>query len=249
MRKPENFRILPAGESCIFVDFGSMVNLEINGRVQALKKKIETEQLTGIREVVPTYRSLAIYFDPILLDLEKFIKRLEDIIPGTVSLQNETARTVVIPVCYGGEFGPDLERVASLKGLTCEEVIRRHSSRDYYCYMLGFTPGFPYLGGMDESISAPRLESPREVIPAGSVGIAGTQTGIYPISSPGGWQLIGRTPLTLFDPHREPPILLEAGIWIRFRPVSEEAYRHISEKANSENWELTVLEGDTTDGV
>lgn len=242
MEKPEDFRILPAGESCIFVDFGSMVNLEINGRVQALKKKIETEQLPGIREVVPTYRSLAIYFDPILLDLEKFIKRLEEIIPDTASLRNETARTVVIPVCYGGEFGPDLERVASLKGLTCEEVIRRHSSRDYYCYMLGFTPGFPYLGGMDESISAPRLESPREIIPAGSVGIAGTQTGIYPISSPGGWQLIGRTPLILFDPHREPPILLESGIWIRFRPVSEEEYRQILEKTNSGNQDKETKE-------
>ncbi len=219
-----------------------MINLEINSRVQALKKEIETKQLTGIREVVPTYRSLAIYFDPILLDLEKLINTLKDIIPSIASIQNETTRTVVIPVCYGGEFGPDLEKVASLKGLTCEEVIQKHSSRNYYCYMLGFTPGFPYLGGMDESISAPRLERPREIIPAGSVGIAGTQTGIYPINSPGGWQIIGRTPLMLFDPHREPPILLESGIWIRFRPVSEEAYRQISEKVNSGNWNMEILE-------
>lgn len=237
------FRILPGGDSCIIVDFGSVISLEVNAKVQALKNELESKHFQNIRELVPTYRSLTIYFDPLFMDLEKFIARLNKIIPNMGPPDKDSCRTAMIPVCYGGEFGPDLGKVASRNGLTCDDVIRIHSSKGYYCYMLGFTPGFPYLGGMDESISAPRLETPREIIPAGSVGIAGEQTGIYPIASPGGWQLIGRTPLKLFDPHRDIPVLLEAGIWIRFQPISEEEYGLITEKINSGNWELTILEG------
>lgn len=140
-----------------------------------------------------------------------------------------TPRLVEIPVCYGGEFGPDLEYVAAFNGLTTEEVIHIHSSGDYLVYMIGFAPGFPYIGGMSEKIATPRRETPRLKIPSGSVGIAGKQTGVYPIETPGGWQLIGRTPLKLFRPDEEPPSLLMAGDKIKFVPISYNDYKEMEE--------------------
>lgn len=237
----EQAKILPAGDSCLFVDFGSSIALDINGKVQDLRVKLEKRPFPGVRELVPTYRSMAIYFDPSELDLDRFMGELEALLPHVETPDRSSVRKVTIPVCYGGQFGPDLENVASLHGITSDEVIRIHSTGEYYCYMLGFTPGFPYLGGMDKSIAAPRLESPREVIPAGSVGIAGTQTGIYPIESPGGWQLIGRTPLKLFDAGRTPPILLEAGIWITFSPIAETEFERISCQVSSGTWDMASI--------
>jgi KipI family sensor histidine kinase inhibitor len=239
----EQAKILPAGDSCLFVDFGSSIALDINGKVQDLRVKLEKRSFPGVREMVPTYRSLAIYFDPSELDLERFTEELEALLLHVKTPERSSVRKVTIPVCYGGTFGPDLENVASLNGITSEEVIRIHSTGEYYCYMLGFTPGFPYRGGMDKSIAAPRLESPREVIPAGSVGIAGTQTGVYPIESPGGWQLIGRTPLRLFDAERTPPILLEAGIWITFSPITETEFERISRQVSSGTWDMASIQG------
>ena len=136
----------------------------------------------------------------------------------------------MIPVCYDGEFAPDMEDVCAHTGLQREQVIRLHTSRDYLIYMLGFLPGFPYLGGMDERIEAPRLETPRTLIPAGAVGIGGKQTGIYPLASPGGWRLIGRTPIKVYDPDREEPILYKSGDYIRFYPITEEEYKDIAQK-------------------
>ena len=135
-----------------------------------------------------------------------------------------------IPVCYGGEYGPDLDFVAKYNRLTPEEVVRLHTSAEYLIYMLGFTPGFSYMGGMDERIATPRLESPRVLIHAGSVGIAGKQTGLYPLDSPGGWQLIGRTPVRLYDAHRDNPILLDAGLHVKFVPIDEAEFKRIVQR-------------------
>jgi inhibitor of KinA len=150
--------------------------------------------------------------------------RLERIIKEIAAAAAPPARTVDIPVCYGGEFGPDLAEVAARNGLSAEEVIRIHASAEYLVYMIGFAPGFPYLGGMSGRIAAPRRSTPRLAIPAGSVGIAGEQTGVYPLETPGGWQLIGRTPIALFLPVRSPPSLLRAGDKVRFRPISRMEY-------------------------
>ncbi len=231
-------RLLPAGESCVVVDFGEHIDYDINRKVQALRKALEEGAFPGIRELVPTYRSLAIYLDPLKENPRDLQRKIEELL---VSLEKEPLRSsqaVDIPVCYGGNYGPDLSFVASSHDLSEEEVIRRHSGREYYCYMLGFTPGFPYLGGMDPSLATPRLSKPRQIIPAGSVGIADRQTGIYPIESPGGWQLIGRTPLTLFDPGKNPPTLLDAGLWIRFVPISSEEYENIARQVTSGTYVL-----------
>jgi len=231
-------RLLPAGESCVVVDFGEHIDYDINRKVQALRKALEEIAFPWIRELVPTYRSLAIYLDPLRENPRNLQQKIEGIL---LSLEKDTLRSslaVDIPVCYGENYGPDLSFVASSNDLSEEEVVRRHSGREYYCYMLGFTPGFPYLGGMDPSLATPRLSKPRQIIPAGSVGIADRQTGIYPIESPGGWQLIGRTPLTLFDPGKNPPTLLDAGLWIRFVPVSPEEYENIARQVASGNYVL-----------
>lgn len=234
-------RILHAGDNCLVVEFGRMISLDINARVQELRRALEAKNNRAIRELVPTYRSLAVYFDPLLPDADTLLRTLGELASETVGDAASGGSVVVIPVCYGGEFGPDIANVAEHNGLTPEEVISLHSGRDYYCYMLGFTPGFSYLGGMDEGIATPRLQNPRTVIPAGSVGIAGKQTGIYPIDSPGGWQLIGRTPLKMFDPEAARPTLMEAGLWTRFSPVSEEEYRKIQAQVSRGEYEPVIL--------
>ena len=160
-----------------------------------------------------------------------------------VSVKDNEKLITEIPVCYGGVFGPDIENVAKLAGLTVEEVIKIHSQEDYLIYMLGFLPGFTYLGGLDERIHTPRLANPRIKIPAGSVGIGGSQTGIYPLDSPGGWQLIGKTPVKTYDPLREPPILFEAGQYIRFVPVTEDEYYKIEDKISKGQYQYSIYKG------
>lgn len=233
-------RVLHAGESCLVIEFGSVIDPEVNACVQALRKKIEAAPFRGFIETVPTYRSLAVCFDPLLAP-EDLKSRLIAMTGEAGSEGTEGDQVVVVPVCYEGDFAPDLARVAEHAGLSEDEVIRRHSSVDCYCYMLGFTPGFSYLGGMDPSLATPRLAEPREKIPAGSVGIAGKQTGIYPIDSPGGWNLIGQTPLRLFDPNRPVPIFLNAGMWVRFQPISPEDFREIAQAAAEPDWQPEIV--------
>lgn len=232
-----------AGDSAVVIEFGDSIDMKINARVQQLRRYIETSHLYGIIELVPTYRSLAIYFDPLAVgDIGLFFEKLKSMAQRTKGEVSKGGLVIVIPVCYGGEFGPDMENVASHTGISEEEIIRRHTAPDYYCYMLGFTPGFSYLGGMDESLATPRLKEPRKVIPAGSVGIAGKQTGIYPIDSPGGWQLIGRTPLRLFDPQGEQPFLIDAGMWVRFKGIGKEEYDEIASQVASRTYKPEILQ-------
>lgn len=225
----ENVRFLPCGDQAVTVEWGSTIDEHINRQVHAFARKVEALSHPAITEVVPTYRSATVHYRPEVLSYEELKHLLAPLAQGSAE-EAEELPVVEIPVCYGGEYGPDLLEVAQRCSLTPEEVIARHTAPTYRIYMLGFTPGFPYLGGMDPSIAAPRRKEPRIHIPAGSVGIAGEQTGVYPIVSPGGWQLIGRTPLRLFDPQKEQPILLSAGAGIRFVPIDEEAFRKMEEK-------------------
>jgi len=231
-------RILDAGDSCLVVEFGSAVDRELNAKVQSLKAALASKPVGGIVELVPTYRSLAVYYDPTRIDRATLKDLLEERAADLGTGGREGGRVVAIPVCYGGAYGPDLDNVCTHTKLSPEEVIARHTGRDTYCFMLGFTPGFAYLGGMDETLATPRLENPRAVIPAGSVGIAGKQTGIYPIDSPGGWQLIGQTPLSIFDPLRKPPTLIEAGDWVRFEAVDEAGFLAIKAEARAGTYTL-----------
>jgi len=226
--------ILPVGESAIVIEFGKTISPAIHRKVRALARYLDSYPFPGMVEYVAAYTSITVFYDPVIIKnrndnqekadnqlsytivsglIEECMSKLDDSFGGQ-------ARIVEIPVCYGGDFGPDIEYVAEYNKLTVNEVIDIHSSGQYLVYMIGFAPGFPYVGGMSERISTPRRQSPRMSIPAGTVGIAGMQTGVYPIVTPGGWQLIGRTPLALFRPNEQPPSLLQSGDIVRFCPIS-----------------------------
>jgi KipI family sensor histidine kinase inhibitor len=224
-------RFLLAGDLGLLVELGDKIDPEINKKVREIFIALEKFPVDGITEVVPTYRSILISYDPLKTSpdrLRKEILALEKR-PGDMSIL--PPETVEVPVLYGGEYGPDIGFVAEHNKLTPEEVIEIHTSGTYLIYMLGFTPGFPFLGGLSERLFTPRLKTPRAVVPAGSVGIAVNQTGIYPIDSPGGWQLIGRTPTKLYDPKRENPILLKAGNYLRFKRITEMEYQEILKRS------------------
>ncbi len=202
------------GEAALLVELGDEIDEALNARVHALA--LAVEEIAGVLETVPAYASLLVEFDPILLGTDSLRDRIVQLAAANTTSYPAAPRVVEIPTHYGGEFGPDLEFVARHNNLMPEDVIHLHTSRPFRVFMLGFTPGFPYLGPLPEQIAAPRLETPRARIPAGSVGIAGRQTGIYPSESPGGWRLIGRTDVRLFDPAQNPPTLLRSGDYVRF---------------------------------
>jgi inhibitor of KinA len=233
-------RYLVAGESALVVEFGEAIDPAINRRVRELFLAIEAARVPGVRDLVPTYRSLLVSYDPRQTTFDSLRARLAEVGDHVAALALPPPRVVEIPTTYGGSFGPDIGFVAEHNGLTESEVVAVHSDRDYLVYMMGFSPGFTYLGGMSDRIATPRLKTPRTAIPAGSVGIAQQQTGIYPVESPGGWQLIGRTPVSLFDPARVPPVVVEAGDFIRFVPVSPDEYATIERDITAGAWSLTV---------
>lgn len=216
------------GDTSVAIIFGNEISSDINIKIRAFDEALAEEQIDGVYETVPTYCTLTIHYAPEKIRYEELRIRLEELLHVAHKAQKMNTIVMEIPVLYGGEYGPDLSYVAQYHHLSEEEVIKRHCSAEYLIYMLGFTPGFSYMGGMDESIATPRLKTPRVLIPAGSVGIAGKQTGIYPIDSPGGWQLIGRTPVKLYDAQRDTPILLDAGLHVRFIPINEKEYQRIS---------------------
>lgn len=215
-----DFRIVPAGDSALIVEFEERIDAAINARAVTLAELIQRAGLGGVRDVVPTYRSVAIYFDPLHTDLDALSNRVEREAARPSAEAAQAGEPIRIPVCYGGPFGSDLDEIARFAGLTQADVIALHSAPVYRVFMLGFVPGFAYLGTVDPRIAAPRRSTPRLKVPVGSVGIAGAQTGIYPSETPGGWQLVGRTPLKPFDLARADPFLLKAGDAVRFYPIS-----------------------------
>ena len=221
-------RFLLTGDTSLCVEFGNEISTDINKQIRAFNIALANSNIPGIVETVPTYRSLMIHYDPGVILYAPLVKKLKGLLGQLDSIEIPPSPVLEIPVLYGGEEGPDLEFVAKHNGKTPEEVIKIHTSTEYLIYMLGFTPGFTYLGGMNDEIATPRLTTPRVKIPAGSVGIAGTQTGVYPIDSPGGWQLIGRTPVRMYDPDRETPILPEAGQYIKFYAIDKAEYDRIA---------------------
>lgn len=225
-------RILTASDCALCVEFGTVFSKDIHDQVRAFTLAAEAAHIPGVVELVPTYRSVLVHYRPEVIGYARLFERLTKLLNDLKPTALPPAGERRVPVLYGGEFGPDLPHVAALHGLTEAEVVALHTAPSYLVYMLGFLPGFCYLGGLDERLRTPRLTAPRISIPAGSVGIAGAQTGVYPLPSPGGWQLIGRTPLRLYDPHREKPILLEAGMRLRFYPIDRMEY----DRLRRENW-------------
>ncbi len=209
-------RIVALGDSSILIQLGEEIDLAVNRRVHALAGLIDTSAIGGVIETVPAYATLLVHYDPLVLSLTQVKNILREKLTQIQENESRKSRRVEVPVRYGGALGPDLESVASQLDLGVEDVIRIHSEKTYTVYMMGFTPGYPYMGKLDDVLSMPRLETPRTHVPAGTVAIAGSQTGIYSIESPGGWNLIGWTPLKLFDPKSETPFLFAPGDEVKF---------------------------------
>lgn len=225
-------KIFIVSDTAYCVEFGNEISEELGGKVSSFTKLLDESKAPAIIEIVPSYRSVMVEYDPMIADgeaMSAYLSELSDKVGGS---ESHSGRTVEIPVCYGGVYGPDLSEVASETGFTEQEVIDIHSGGSYPVYMMGFTPGFPYLGGMDKRIAAPRLKTPRTAILPGTVGIAGEQTGVYPLATPGGWRLIGRTPLKLFDKTNKDPFLLSAGDVVKFVPIDEATYFEMGGEKN-----------------
>lgn len=221
---------LQNGDTAITVCFENEISKEVNGFVTSFTCAVEQKGIKGVIELIPAFNSVTVLYDSTVTSAGTLKIKLERIIKKLGNSQQSSAVLYKIPVCYEEEFSPDMKNVEAHTGLTREKIIEIHSSTDYLIYMLGFLPGFAYLGEMDKRLATPRLDSPRVEISRGAVGIGGEQTGIYPVASPGGWQLIGRTPVLVYDRERENPILYKSGDYIRFVPISRNEYFEI-EKA------------------
>ncbi|MDF1585185.1 5-oxoprolinase subunit PxpB [Marinimicrococcus flavescens] len=223
-------RILHAGDAAFVIELGETVDPAINDRILALDARLREAALPGVTELVPTYRSLLVHFDPDAVDGLELLGRLRGLDlehPG----EAPAGRAWTVPVCYGGEHGVDLEEVAERHGLTVEEAVRLHAGGTYRVYMIGFAPGFAYLGGLDQRLHTPRRVNPRLKTPAGSVSVGGIQAAISSVEAPSGWHLLGQTPVRAFDPGREPPFLFAAGDTVRFRPIDAAEFAALAARA------------------
>lgn len=233
----QEIRFLPAGDCAMTVEFGNAVDIGMNQKVHALAAKIREKQMTGVTELLPTFRSLMIYYNSCETSFEIIKKEIESYGNIQENAENSKKKILKIPCCYGARFGCDLADMERHTGLDRDEIIKIHSSTDYRIYMMGFLPGFVYLGGLDKRLEMPRLKTPRVKIERGAVGIGGNQTGVYPLASPGGWRLMGATPVDLYDPGREEPVFCRAGEYIRFVPITIGEYydiRHLIVKGSYE---------------
>lgn len=228
-----NFVIMPLGDLAVRISFGDKINEGTNGRIRQFINKLEKAKVSGVVEWVPAYTSVTIYYEPDRISYVALCKELEKVHHSSVQFHQDKPVVFEIPVCYGGEMGPDLAYVAEYLRLSEQEIIKLHANREYRIYMMGFMPGFPYLGGLPDKIAVPRLENPRKSVLPGSVGIGGNQTGIYPAEVPSGWRIIGVTPVSLFEPIKEEPFLLSAGNYIKFLPIDMEQFFKIKKLGES----------------
>lgn len=220
-------RFLPTGDLALSVELGDDISVDVNTRVRALEFLIGQKALPGVVETVPSYRALLVYYDPGVVGYDALCEALAALAEQASATAMPPAREVELPCCYGGELGPDLEGAARRLDLSLDELVRLHAGAEYLVYFIGFTPGLPYMTGAPERLTIPRLDTPRVKVPAGSVGIGGTQCCVYPVESPGGFWLLGRTPLRLYDPGRREPILLRPGDRVRFRRIDRPEFDDI----------------------
>jgi KipI family sensor histidine kinase inhibitor len=232
------------GDRGLLLEFGDGISREINEKVRRMALAIQADTLEGIVETVPTYRSLLIIYNPVILSVEGLARRLIQIEEGLQQTPLPEPKLTRIPVVYSGVYGPDLEEVARYQQISPEEVIRLHCSTPYLIYMIGFMPGYPYMGELPQALVVPRLKTPRLFVPKGSVAIAQRQTGIYSMESPGGWQILGRTPTELFDPGKDPPALLQMGDYVQFYPITEKEFKEIK---NNTKCQSSKLKGNSKD--
>jgi KipI family sensor histidine kinase inhibitor len=227
------FRIVPAGDAALIVEFADRIDPVINAAAVALARSLQAKSIAGVRDTLPTFRSVAVHFDPLRTDYAALVEELRDEATRALAAATDidAAPPIRVPVCYGGELGPDLPAVARFAGVTEPEAIDIHASRTYRVFMLGFVPGFTYLGTVDPRIAVPRMTTPRLRVPPGSVGIAGPQTGIYPASTPGGWQIVGTTPVRPFDIDRTEPFLFKPGDAVQFYAIDAAEYRLLQKSA------------------
>ena len=223
-RQRDDFCIRSVGDSALAIVFEERIDPMINARVAAVTARLDALRLNAVLDVVPTYRSVTVYYDPLMVTDTSLKARLAQILNHHPRSHRTRTRIVDIPVCYDEEFGIDLRSIGDIAGLTRSRIVELHTSRVYRVYMLGFLPGFPYMAEVPAALAMPRLTTPRRSVPAGSVGIADAQTGIYPMESPGGWRIIGRTPMQIYDPGRRRPFLLAAGDRVRFRPIDRKQF-------------------------
>lgn len=230
---------LQCADSAVVVEFSKEISDSVNGVIRAFDFAVKNKNISGVIETVPTFRSLSVYYNPMLISSQKLISKLRRVLKNISSNETGERSIIEIPVLYGGEYGEDLADVSNHTGLSEEEIIKIHSSTQYLIYMLGFLPGFAYLGGLDKRIETPRLENPRTKIHQGAVGIGGAQTGIYPLASPGGWRLIGTTPVKPYDAKRNEPFLYKAGEYIKFFPIDQAEFNKIKELVDKNEYQCT----------
>jgi inhibitor of KinA len=227
------FKIVPAGDSALIVEFEDRIDAAVNARALAVAERLQAQPVAGVRDVVPTYRSVAVYFDPLQTSHDALMTRLEREAARAVPSARSASEVIRIPVCYGGELGPDLADVAAFGGIPELQAITLHADATYRVFMLGFMPGFAYMGTVDARIAAPRRETPRVRVPRGAVGIANSQTGVHPVEAPSGWQLIGRTPVRPFDSARAEPFLMKPGDAVRFYPIDRAKFDQMEHAAQA----------------
>ncbi|HEY8449480.1 MAG TPA: 5-oxoprolinase subunit PxpB [Bacillota bacterium] len=232
-------RCLPAGDQALYLCIEpARIDPAISRRLQLLANALEAQPPRGVREVIPAYSTLQVLYDPLVTDFRRVAAECRARFAELADAPLPPPRRWRLPTLYGGEHGPDLEEVARYHGLSSDEVVRIHAGTDYFIHFMGFAPGFPYLGGLSPRLATPRLATPRTRVPAGSVAIGGAQTGVYPLSTPGGWRLIGRTPVPLCRPDRVPPAVLVPGDYVRFVPIDPATYREIEAEVAAGRYRL-----------